>query len=300
MRVAPLAFALSALIATLGPSVALASNPVGGCTMLTHASACNHDGSSPCSGVCLPDFSETGVPTMLCFPADTAFSEGSGNPMPRFMGVEGFACSPTGPVAADCGHSCRAGECVATNATAGMECDVPDGGANVCTGACDGMGACAAAEHGLVTIGEDYGYAPGGCTFVACNPIANANPMMDPQHGEFTAPAGTPCNPYDICETNAVCDDGGGCLGTPIPGCVAPTPDAGAGPDEVDSAAPAADAGTRHDAGARGADASASSTASKVGGCSMHGVGAGGAAPSFSFAALLAVLGLGRRSRRRR
>src|SRR5579862_1977669 len=123
--------------------VALAGNPAGGCTEQTYGAACDHDGTSPCSGVCLPDFAQMGAP-MACLAADATALAGLSYHGPALTSLDGAGCSPSGAVGTDCAHTCKAGSCVAGNAASGAECQPADGGTNVCNGACDGKGSCSA------------------------------------------------------------------------------------------------------------------------------------------------------------
>jgi hypothetical protein len=206
-------------LALFATRAALAANPTGGCTEQTYGAACDHDGTNPCSGVCLPDFSQAGTP-MACVAADAAALAGLSYQGSQLTSLDGAGCSPSGSAGSDCAHSCKAGACVAENATSGAECQPVGGGVNVCNGACNGDGSCSAVQNG----GEKYGRSMlASCLYVACEPLSNSPSITI----EFPSPTGTSCDPQDSCITGATCTDMGLCIGTPISGCSLPSVDGG-------------------------------------------------------------------------
>jgi hypothetical protein len=195
--------------------VALAGT--GGCTEETYGAACDYDGTSPCSGVCLPDFSQTGAP-MACLVADATALNSLSYHGAQLTSLDGAGCSTSGAVGSDCAHTCMAGACVAQNATAGAECQ-PAGGANVCNGACDGHGTCSS-----VVAADKYGRSQ-SCVYVACEPLDNSASGTI----EFPNPTGMSCDPQDPCMMGATCSAEGICFGTPISGCMTGGADGGLG-----------------------------------------------------------------------
>jgi hypothetical protein len=286
-----LAFASCSLllaVVALTPRSALASNPIGGCTEQTFEAACNHDGTSPCSGVCLPDYSQQGTP-MACMPADTMVRDDDG----LISSVEGYACSPTGAVGTDCTHTCKSGQCVETNAQSGAECIPADGGVNVCNGACDGNGGCTLLLHDSETYGPD----PDQCSYTACRPLSNSSESGFSPFIGFV-PAGTACNNNEQCDVDDKCTAAGECVGTIEPDCTPDYGDSGAYGDAGadDAGTERADAKSSVEAGMKD-DAGKAGTTGSSGGCNVGGAADFGA---FSMGPLLALMGWRRRSRRGR
>jgi hypothetical protein len=260
-------------VGVLWSRLAFASNPAGGCTEETFGAACDYDGTNPCSGVCLTDASQEGVP-IACLPADaTALTELG------MTSLDGAACSLAGNAASDCTHSCEGGVCVATNAASGAKCQPVDGGANVCSGACNGSGSCLLVPHG----GEKYGRGEwaSGCTFLACQPLGAESP------NDFPAPLGMACTEGDPCTTGNTCvavDDGklvecGG--GTPVAGCVVDDIDSGVGDGGEEDAASRDDGSVKTRTGEAGTTTEASdrlndTSTSGGSGCAVDGRGQGG------------------------
>jgi len=204
---------------------------------------------------------------MSCLATDASVLAGLGIPS-----LDGAGCSPSGASGSDCSHRCMGGQCVATNAAAGAECLLPDGGANtygeinICNSACDGAGSCAVVDHG----GDKYGRGQlDYCTYIACNPLA-ANA---PGGHEFPTPAGISCGDGFDCMTGQECNATGECVGgTPVEDC--------GGGDAGEGTLDDKDAAVGSGVGAHGRDASTSTgdiadggrtTTSGSGGCSVSG-----------------------------
>jgi hypothetical protein len=278
-----LAIPFAALALVAPPRSAFAAGAP--CTEETFGMPCDPGDGNACAGVCEPDFTKTGAP-MSCLSVDAATLGRL-----ELASLDGIDCAPSGAPGSDCAHVCSAGACVAKSAPQGAAC-LPagdtDGGlpglpVTVCTGACDGNGACAARTD---TFCNKYGRGElDVCLYTACNTAQNVGYCR-----QFASPSGVACSTGDSCVTGEICGGAGLCGGgTRTPGCVESAVDASLGAQ--------GDGGeTSH---AADASASGPSTGGSPG-CSVGGVGAHTSRATAAIGMLAALLAAASRVRRTR
>jgi hypothetical protein len=220
MRHLVLAFWLSAF-AFLGIRTARADDAGPGiCPETSYGMPCDPGDGNACGGVCLPDFSKASAP-MSCLVANAAALARLTSPFGSLTSLDGIGCSPTGFPGTDCAHACSGGVCVAKNASQGSACmpATDDSGISripisVCSGACDGNGACVVLNQPCERYGrgliDDCGYT--ACNVAASAPILDAN-VFSPGCIEFPNPSGVACSSGDPCLSGGTCDSQGDCLG---------------------------------------------------------------------------------------
>lgn len=236
---------------------------------------CDPGDGNACSGVCQPDFSQSGAP-MSCLLVDADILDRL-----KRTSLDGIDCSPTGAAGSDCAHSCSAGACVATNATQGAACTPSDfdSGASgfpvtVCSGSCDGDGSCVARATQSC---NKYGRGElDACLYTACSVADNAAYCE-----QFASPVGVSCSSDDPCVTGQTCATSGCSGGTRIAGCTESEGDASLG------------------AGG-GGDPSPTSTTSSSGGCSLEAAPDSASSLPVMAGVLAAAVAVGVRRQRRR
>jgi hypothetical protein len=177
------------------------------CTEAAYGMPCNDGDGNACGGVCQPDFSSANAP-MKCLAVAAATLARL-----KLPSLDGLGCSPAGAPGTDCAHACNAGSCVATNARQGAAC-MPSSSAvdagfrtplTVCSGACDGNGACGVAAPGCPKYGRGE---LSDCLYTACNLAANTAGCA-----QFASPTGTTCSSGDVCVTGETCGAQATCTG---------------------------------------------------------------------------------------
>jgi hypothetical protein len=300
MRAFAFLFVPVAVLASFAPRSARAEagvpipTDIQACTEAAYGMPCNDGDGNACGGVCQPDFSSASAP-MKCLAVDAATLARL-----KLPSLDGLGCSPAGAPGTDCAHVCSAGSCVATNAPQGAAC-MPSSSAvdagfptplTVCSGACDGNGACGVAAPGCPKYGRGELSV---CLYTACNLAANTAGCA-----QFVSPTGTTCSSGDVCLTGETCGAQATCTGgTRIANCTEP-------PDGDASLSTHGEGGTRGTSGDDGgaestgepgdaavADATTTETgtspSSSSSGCSMTGGPSGDAGSAGAIALGLAV-----------